>query len=130
MAAVSTINQIALKYEKEMKVAQKYNTRVVRERLDEIIIAIERINKLSSLSINKALVCQRLKRRTPIPITKKMVSTLACIKSKTIRVIIQMSRIRQSLIPTQSMRLINNIIDGTPIQKDLTTWKSTCGTRY
>ena len=119
MAAIATINEITLEYEKEKKKARGNNTRVVRGMLDDIIMKIKTKNKIPSLNISKSLIHQRLKRNTPVCSTNGMMSPLACIESKIVSVIIQMSRIRQSLTPTQSMRLINDLIDGTPVQEDL-----------
>ena len=56
-----------------------------------------------------------------------MSSPLAPIESKIVSVIIQMSRIRQSLTPIQSIRLINRMIMGTKVQEDLIEWKMKCG---
>ena len=43
-----------------------------------------------------------------------------------VSIILQMCRIHQSLTPTQGLSLVNSVIHGTQIQKDLIEWK----TRY
>ena len=52
------------------------------------------------------------------------VSPLQPIKSKIVAVIVQMAQIRQCLAPSQGVQLLNSMIDGTNVQKELIQFKN------
>ena len=51
------------------------------------------------------------------------ISPLEKIEPTVISIIIHMGRIRQSLSPSQGLRLVNSLIKGTEIEKELVQWK-------
>ena len=50
-------------------------------------------------------------------------SPLCSIKPQLVKILIQMAKIWQCLTPTEAIQLINSLIDGTQVQKDLVEFK-------
>ncbi len=51
-------------------------------------------------------------------------SPLLKIEDTVVKFVIRMAEIRQSLTPSKGLTLINSLVDGTPIQKELEIWKN------
>ena len=51
------------------------------------------------------------------------ISPLQRMEPTVVEIILQMARIRQCLTPSKGLQLINSLIKGTQLQKDLIAWK-------
>ena len=125
LSVIAAKNEIALTLDSEKKALGKKRLRVGR--LDEIIRDVKRRNGLpKDLVISKAAIRQRLKKKG-----KMMVyvghgghtTPLQRIESEIVSVLIQMARIRESLTPSQAIQLINSMIVGTSVQRELVEFK-------
>ena len=124
MCYIATKNEIAIQYSLERRAAGK--KRLKRGRLDEIISDIKKRNCLpDDFTVDKQLIRQREKTGN-IFITQDNgghLSPLQPVEAKVIATIVQMARIRQCLSPSQGVHLINSMIDGTHVQRELTELK-------
>ena len=131
VALIATRNEISLQYENEKKEAVRLKKRLKKGRLSELIKMVKTKNNLAHIPITEALIRQRLKRDVTTTVNYSGISSpLAAVEPMIVSTIVQMSRIRQSLTPTQALQLINSMIEGTPVQDDFIEWKRTIGKYY
>ena len=124
LAIIASKNEIASIFAKEKKLSGK--KRLPRGRLGRIIAEVKvRNNLLDDTIIKSSCIRSRVKKqRTSVlqshPGTP---SPLLAYEMEFVSVLIQMARMRESLSPTESMSLINDVIKGTQAQIDLVHWK-------
>ena len=124
----ATRNEIATIFVKEQQNRKKKNTRMRKGRLSEIIESVTEKNNLHDVTISCESMRQRVKRKKIITVVDRGVpSPLLNIEPTIVSTIIQLSRIRQSITPSQGIMLVNSIINGTPAQADLINWKMKVG---
>ena len=75
------------------------------------------------IEIKVDTIRRRVARDRPIISSLGSKSPLAAIEAAVVIIIIQMARIRRSLTPSNGLKLVNDMINGTDIQKDLIKWK-------
>ena len=120
MALIATANEIALQYQFEKDSVKRAKKRMKKGRLSELIKEKKKKNNLpEDAVITKTQICQRLKRNAPMTDHHAgMNSPLAPVEPRIVSTIVQMARLRMAITPSQGIRLINDLIDGTPVQKD------------
>ena len=125
MALVATANEIALQYKKEKDSVKRVKKRMKKGRLSELIKETKEKNNLPlDAVITETQIRQRLKRNAPMTVNHAgKTSPLAPVEPRIVSTIVQMARIRMAISPSQGIRLINDLIDGTPVQKDLIKMK-------
>ena len=116
LALLAEKSEIISEYKLEMdesSVKQMKNSR-----LDEIISEVKRKNNLDKgVVILESIIRNRLTRGTPFSNSVgRHTSPLREIKPTFVSTIMQISRIRQSLIPIQALKLIDGMIKGTAVQ--------------
>mgnify|MGYP003333995770 CR=1 FL=1 len=129
MALIATANEIALQYKIEKDSLKRAKKRMKKGRLSELIKETKEKNNLPvDAVITKTQICQRLKRNAPITLKHAgLTSPLAPVEPKIISTIVQVAHICMAISPSQGIRLINDLIDGTPVQQDLINMKKTIG---
>ena len=125
LSVIAAKNEIALTLDSEKKSLGKKRLRAGR--LDEIISEVKKRNGLpDDYVINKSTIRQRLKKKQNLMVYVDHpghASPLSQIEPEIVAVLIQMAQIRQCLTPSQAIHLINSMIKGTPIQKELIQFK-------
>ena len=113
---IASKNEIATLYKAERDQAGK--KRLKRGRLDDIIKEVKKRNLLpDDIVIDKPLIRQRMKQNIFVSVGHAGLSSpLKKIEPEIDETLIQLSKMRQSLTPSQSVQLINSMIAGTDIQ--------------
>ena len=129
MALIATANEIALQYKIEKDSLKRAKKRMKKGRLSELIKETKEKNNLPvDAVITETQIRQRLKRNAPMTEHRAGVtSPLAPVEPRIVSTIIQMARIRMAISPSKGIRLINDLIEGTPVQKDLIEMKKAMG---
>ena len=116
-------NEIAERFS-AVKQKSKKNRKVKSGTLKGIIEDVKNKYKLHDIKISPSAIRQRLYRKKPIcHHVAGRISPLESIEPTVISIVIQMARIRQSLSPSEGLRLINSLIKDTKIEDDLVYWK-------
>ena len=124
LVLITVKNEIAITLQNEKKVAGK--KRLPRTRIDEIIAEAKNCHFLGDdIVISKGMIHQRQKRNAIVEKNQGggLQSPLHSIKPQLVRILIQMTEIRQCLTPAEAIHLINSLIEGTQIQEDLIAFK-------
>ena len=123
LAVIASKNEIATLYKAERDQAGK--KRLKRGRLDDIIKEVKERNSLpDDIVIDKPLIRQRMKQNIFVSVGHAGLSSpLTKIEPEIVETLIQLSKMRQSLTPSQSVKLINSMITGTDIQQKLISFK-------
>jgi len=100
----------------------KGKTEESKKRDCDVLIAAK--NEIAEdVDIKVDTIRRRVARDRPIVSQLGSRSPLAAIEDAVVDIMVQMARIRQSLIPSKGLKLVNDLIHGTDIQKDLVEWK-------
>ena len=118
-ASITAItNEITSAYFKE-KDASRKNQKIAKHKLDEIIETFKAKRRLPDVHINKSTIRTRVLRNKTLvfqPAGGKL-SPMFDVEPKHFAIIVNMSKIRESISPTQSLRLANSLIEVKPIEK-------------
>ena len=121
---IAAKNEIAKKYCALKETATKKGTRVKAGTLNEIIQSVKHArginNKISCAAIRRCCDRQRL---VSHHVAGGRVSPMVRIEPIVVEIILQMARLRQCLCPSKGLQLVNSLIKGTEIQKELIDWK-------
>ena len=74
--------------------------------------------------ITQHSIRRRIERKKVFVTQTGLSSPLLALENTIVTLLIQMGRIRQCLSPSQSLQLVNSLIDGTKAQQDLIQWKT------
>ena len=92
--------------------------------LKGIIQKVEADMNLKNVTITSSAIRQRFYRKKEVcHHVAGHISPLEKIESTVISIIIHMARIRQSLSPSDGLKLVNSLIKDTQLQKELVQWK-------
>ena len=115
-ATLAAKNEIVEKCKVEVRASKK--RRLKKGRLDEIIKSVKINNNIPFVEIKADTIRQRIFRKTSFSDgVGRHTSPLLAMESTFVATIIKMARICQSLTPSQALCLINNMIEGTDVQK-------------
>ena len=120
---VNAKNEIAKEYAALMKKHKRIGTRVRKGTLEKIIKKVSKKMEIKDM-ILPATIRQRYYRKQIVSYhVGGHISPLNSIEPTIIEIILQMARIRQSITPSKGLMLVNSLIKGMPIQKELVKWK-------
>lgn len=120
---VDAKNEIAKEYAAVMKKHKRIGTRVRKGTLELIIKKVSKKMEIKD-TILPATIRQRYYRKHIVSHhVGGHISPLNSIEPTIIEIILQMARIRQSITPSKGLMLVNSLIKGMPIQKELIKWK-------
>ena len=137
---VATVNEIALEYNNALQHNKRQKRRMKRGSLTSLIARIKAKNNVGAdVIIAEETIRQRIKRDAVFTNGGRgHDSPLLPLEPTIVKIIIQMSRIRQCVTPSQGLKLVNSMILGTPVQDNLVRFKErmcsnsdgTVGTSY
>ena len=112
------------RFKQGRKIAGK--KRLKRGRLNEIIQKVKSKNDLlDDVPVSKSMIHQRTKGAAVVEVTHPgTTSPLSSIEAQVVQILIQMAQIRQCLAPIEVVQLVNSLINGTQVQKDLIALKN------
>ena len=117
-------NEIAEDFGKLMNDSKKKSKNVKRGALKQLINDVKRKRDINDVEIPMGTIRQRvLRKKTHSHHHAGHVSPLLAIEDTVVQLIIQMARIRECLTPSKGLSLVNSLIKGCPIQKELIEWK-------
>ena len=122
---IAAKNELCEQYNKD-KSNVDVNKKLPRGHLTNIISRVKRKYELGhDINITVACICQRFKKSRLIVESARPgpSSPLNRCENEFVKVLIQMARMRQALSPSQGVDLINSLIEGTQVQKELVAWK-------
>ena len=115
-------NEIAKRFS-----AVKRNNKIGKVRngtLKQIIKQVKNEFNVNNAEISPSAIRQRFYRKREVcHHVAGHISPLERIESSVIAIVIHMARIRQSLCPSEGLRLVNSLIKDTDIQNELVAWK-------
>ena len=126
VAIVAAVNEITCEFKRVYDRSNRKNKRVKRGYLLNLIKRIKTKNNIpDNVNIRETTIRQRVKRKRVFTNgSRGHESPLLPIESTVVKLIIQLSRIRQCLTPSQGLSLVNSLIDDTPVQEDLIAFKN------
>ena len=122
---IATVNEIALEYHNALQRNKRSRKRMKRGSLTSLIARIKAKNNVGAdVVIAECTIRQRIKRDAVFTNGGRgHDSPLLPLEPTIVKIIIQMSRIRQCMTPSQGLKLVNCMIAGTPVQDDLILFK-------
>ena len=126
-ATMAANNEITIEYIKLKKYAKKTKkTKLPNGILKKLIIDISKKRCLpSDIIISESAIRKRIERgSTFVTQSAGVVSPLSNFESFFVMIIIQMARIRQSLTPRLGLAMVNAVIQGNRMQKEIIEWKA------
>ena len=120
---INAKNEISKKYA-ALKETTKQGSRTKKGALKEIIESVSEIRGLDK-HISPAAIRRRIDRKSLVShhVAGGQMSPLQRMEPTVVEIILQMARICQCLTPSKGLQLINSLIKGTAIQKELIAWK-------
>lgn len=117
---IAAKNEIAKQYCALKETAAKKGTRVKAGTLNEIIQSVKHARGISN-KISSAAIRRRCDRQQLVShhVAGGRVSPMVTIEPIVVEIILQMARLRQCLCPSKGLQLVNSLIKGTDIQKEL-----------
>ena len=122
---IAATNKAAKKFASVQKCAKQKGKRVRKGELKKIIKECTEKHNIDNDGISPIVIRRRVDRQSLSchHLAGGQVSSLAAIEPLIVGIILQMARIRQCLIPSKGLALINSIIEGTLVQNKLKKWK-------
>ena len=119
-SVTAALNEITEEYKKK-----KSEGPMKKGELASIIASVKRKRSLpDDVRILPDTIRRRVRRKSTFVTHRGPASPLAAIELTVVKIIIQMARIRQSLTQAKGLALVNSLINGTDLQKELIKWKS------
>lgn len=117
-----------MEYQRVHKITNRQNKCVKRGYLWSLIAHIKEKNSiLTTINIPESTIHQRAKRGNILSNgCGGHVSPLTPLEPSFVSTIIQPARIRQCITPSQGLKLINSVIEGTLVQEDMLKFKLKC----